>query len=539
MRRDKISYGTLRLLAIHPIDISINLLGAGITFVWFSQLQPGLTGVGDLVILRDRAIFVVGLIVVVSVIRLPIELNWVWSVIREFRKLGVGLDNKNVESARSDKLSNLAEKLLNTPIKLSVVNISVWLMSGLIIVIAPQVFPKYCPWDETSAIKIAVWTVFLGAPLVVTLSYFVSESWIRSTVEDIFPYESLLHRPRSTPINVLPRLLVVSLMIGVLPPVVISHVTLHQITEIKNGHQSIDSFLAQMPLAIIFLLGMSVVLAIILSLFLARSVSNPLAKTTLGMRRIGRGDLDARVKVVSFDEIGAMGEGFNLMAEGLKERDYIRETFGSYLSDDVVTEILESPDGVKLGGELRNISILVSDLRGFTPLAESLEPRKVIEILNRYFEKMTDVILRHKGTIDEFTGDGILVFFGAPKPMNDHEIVSVRCALEMQKALKEMNRENNLLNLPELRMGIGINTGQVIVGNLGSEKRKKYGAVGSPINIAFRVESLTGKDEILVTPSVYGQRLEQIELGAVREATLKGFERPIALRAVIGVRKRS
>jgi sigma-B regulation protein RsbU (phosphoserine phosphatase) len=325
-------------------------------------------------------------------------------------------------------------------------------------------------------------------------------------------------------------------MIGVIPPVVISHVTLHQITEIKNGHQSIDNFLAQMPLAIFFLLGLSMVLAVILSLFLARSVSIPLRKTTLGMRRIGRGHLEARVKVVSCDEIGSMGEGFNVMAEGLRERDYIRQTFGSYLSDDVVTEILESPDGVKLGGEMRNISILVSDLRGFTPLAESLEPSKVIEILNRYFERMTDVILRHNGTIDEFTGDGILVFFGAPKPLKDHEMVSVACALEMRKALKEMNRENNLLNLPELRMGIGINAGQVIVGNLGSEKRKKYGAVGSPINIAFRVESLTGKDEILITPSVYGQRLEQLELGAVKEATLKGFETPIALRSVIAIK---
>lgn len=536
MHRDKVSYGTRRLLAIHPIDICINLMGAGVTFIWFSNMQPGLAGGGDPITLRDRAIFVVVLIIIVSVIRLPVELKWSWPLIRQFRKLGASLDDKNIESAKADELSNLAEKLLNTPIKLSVINLSVWLMSGLIFVIVPDVFPEYCPWDKTSGIKIAAWTVFLGAPIVVALAYFVSESWIRTTVEELFPYESLLSRPHSTRINVLPRLLVVSLMIGVIPPVVISHVTLHQITDIRSGHQSIDNFLAQMPLAIFFLLGLSVVLAVILSLFLARSVSIPLRKTTLGMRRIGRGHLEARVKVVSCDEIGAMGEGFNVMAEGLRERDYIRQTFGSYLSDDVVTEILESPDGVKLGGELRNISILVSDLRGFTPLAESLEPSKVIEILNRYFERMTDVILRHNGTIDEFTGDGILVFFGAPKPLIDHEMVSVVCALEMRKALKEMNRENSLLNLPELRMGIGINAGQVIVGNLGSEKRKKYGAVGSPINIAFRVESLTGKDEILVTPSVYGQRLEQLELGAVTEATLKGFEMPIALRSVMAIK---
>ena len=287
-----------------------------------------------------------------------------------------------------------------------------------------------------------------------------------------------------------------------------------------------------MPLAIGFLLSLSVTLAVILSSFLARSVSRPLRQTESAMSRIGSGDLTASVQVVSNDEIGSVGEGFNNMVEGLIERNYIRDTFGRYMSNEVVKEILQSPDGVKLGGELRNITILVSDLRGFTTMTDSLEPHTVIEILNRYFEKMTDVIIKHGGTIDEFTGDGILVFFGAPKLIPNHALAAVDCALDMQKSLKELNKEYSLLNLPELRMGIGINTGEVVVGNIGSEKRKKYGAVGSPINVAFRVESLTGEGEVLVTPSVYNQT-DCLELGEVRETTLKGFDKPIALCRVI------
>ncbi len=534
MDADNISYGTRRLLAINIINICINILGAAITFVWFTRLQPGLIGGGNLLALRDRAIFVIVVIAMAAAIGLPMGFRFFLPLVRKFKRLGG--ERSRVSDLR-DKLSELAGELLNAPIKFSVINLVVWLVSGLVFIVAPHVFPDYCPWDQASATKISAWTFFLCAPVVVTLGYFISESWIRTTLEVAFPEEALVARPRSTRINTLPRLLVVSIMIGVMPPIVISHIILHQITEIQNGNQSIENFLSQMPLAIGFLVSLSVALAIVLSLFLARSVSDPLQKTSSSMKKIGQGDLNVRVKVVSNDEIGVVGEGFNNMVEGLRERDYIRETFGRYLSDEVVTEILQSPEGVKLGGELRNITILVSDLRGFTTLAESLEPRKVIEILNRYFERMTDVIFHHGGTIDEFTGDGILVFFGAPKTITDHALVSVICALEMQEALKKLNMENSLVNLPELRMGIGINSGEVVVGNLGSEKRKKYGAVGSPINMAFRVESFAGADEILLAPSVYDQRLDCLELGQIIEAKLKGFDKPVCLRKVKGVKK--
>lgn len=532
MDADKIIYGTRRLVTIHLINILINILGAAITFVWFSLIQPGLTGGGNLMILRDRAIFVIVLVVIVSSISVPVQFRWFWPLIKQFKMFGRKINGQNMESTERDRLSELVGNILNIPKRFSIINLRVWLASGLVSIIAPRIFPEFCPWDEVSATRISAWAVFLGAPIVVTLAYFISESWVRSTVAKVFTTEVLRTRPRSSQINVLPRLLIVSLMIGIMPPIVISYITLQQITEIQNGNQSIANFLDQMPLAIGFLLSLSVTLAVVLSSFLARSVSRPLRQTESAMSRIGSGDLTASVQVVSNDEIGSVGEGFNNMVEGLIERNYIRDTFGRYMSDEVVKEILQSPDGVKLGGELRNITILVSDLRGFTTMTDSLEPHTVIEILNRYFEKMTDVIIKHGGTIDEFTGDGILVFFGAPKLIPNHALAAVDCALDMQKSLKELNKEYSLLNLPELRMGIGINTGEVVVGNIGSEKRKKYGAVGSPINVAFRVESLTGEGEVLVTPSVCNQT-DCLELGEVRETTLKGFDKPIALCRVI------
>ncbi|MGA8830827.1 MAG: adenylate/guanylate cyclase domain-containing protein [Desulfomonilaceae bacterium] len=218
-------------------------------------------------------------------------------------------------------------------------------------------------------------------------------------------------------------------------------------------------------------------------------------------------------------------------------RVFVLETFGSYLSDEIVAEILESPGGINLGGELREISILVSDLRGFTRITESMDSRKVLKILNRYLEVMTDIILRYSGTIDEFTGDGILVFFGAPRQFSDHSRRAVLCAIEMQKAMKALNEDNIKLGLPELSMGIGINCGELVVGNIGSNRRKKYGAVGTPINVAFRVQTQTIGGDILVTAPVYERVSSNVVIGPVREAVLKGIEGLVTIYQVIGVGK--
>ena len=230
-----------------------------------------------------------------------------------------------------------------------------------------------------------------------------------------------------------------------------------------------------------------------------------------------------------------LGEGFDSMAQEAGSLDSIRETFGPYLSTEVVNEILKSPGGSEIRGELREITILVSDIRDFTRTTESLEPAQVLELINRYLEAMTDIIMKHGGTIDEFTGDGILVFFGAPTPVRDHCTRAVACALGMQKAMEELNRGNVRLGLPELQMGIGINSGQLIVGNIGSDKRKKYGAVGIPINLAFRVQAEAEGGEVLVSPAVFHNLGGELLVEEKRQCSLKGIEQPVTLYRVEGL----
>jgi adenylate cyclase len=227
--------------------------------------------------------------------------------------------------------------------------------------------------------------------------------------------------------------------------------------------------------------------------------------------------------------------GSMLVFEDITEEKRIKSTFGRYLSKEVVEELLSSPNGLKLGGEIREVTFLVSDLRGFTSMTSRLPPHDIIGILNRYLERMVDIIAQYRGTVDEFQGDGILAFFGAPLAASDDPERAIACAIEMHRALVEINTEQRHLCLPELVMGIGINTGEVIVGNIGSEKRSKYGAVGSAINTAYRIESYTVGGQILISPSTYERTRSLVQLRSTLEVQFKGLERPITLYNVAGL----
>ena len=218
------------------------------------------------------------------------------------------------------------------------------------------------------------------------------------------------------------------------------------------------------------------------------------------------------------------------LADDLELRNrFIRSLFGRYLSDEVVTGLLASPEGPRLGGELRKVTLLMSDLRGFTPLTEGLAPDQVLRLLNSYLGAMADVILTHQGTIDEFVGDAILAIFGAPLGRPDDARRAVLCAVEMQAALQQLNRKNEAEGLPRLEMGIAIHTGEVIVGNIGSERRTKYGVVGSAVNHAGRIESFTVGGQVLISDATLREVGEGVRVGSRLAIDAKGTRERIVV----------
>ena len=213
----------------------------------------------------------------------------------------------------------------------------------------------------------------------------------------------------------------------------------------------------------------------------------------------------------------------------------LKKMFGRYLSTEVMNSIIEDPSALELGGERRNVTIMMTDLRGFTALSERLEPEQVVQMLNSYFELMVELVLKYNGTINEIIGDALLVIFGAPQEMPDRAQRSIACAIEMQNAMSKVNEQNSEQRLPELEMGIGLNETEVIVGNIGTSKRSKYAVVGSGVNMTSRIESYTVGGQILISDSVRKQAGEILRIDEQREVIPKGAETPLKIYEVGGI----
>ncbi len=241
--------------------------------------------------------------------------------------------------------------------------------------------------------------------------------------------------------------------------------------------------------------------------------------------------MELRDAVKSMKKIQALNDKLEM------RNKLISETFGRFLSDDIVKQLLDTPDGLKLGGQKRTLTIMMSDLRGFTALSERMDAADLITLLNHYLEEMTGAIQKHGGTIIEFIGDGILVIFGAPEYYEDHATRAVAAALEMQSKMDEVNKWNEERGYPPLEMGIGVNTGEVIVGNIGSEKRTKYGVAGAAVNLCGRIESYTIGGQILIPTSTRDAVSAELEIAKELTVFPKGAKTELLLLQVTGIGK--
>ncbi len=234
--------------------------------------------------------------------------------------------------------------------------------------------------------------------------------------------------------------------------------------------------------------------------------------------------------------LGLVGSSVGIIAYVAYTAGLIRKTFGRYLTDEVVSKLLESPEGLKLGGQRQKITILASDLRGFTALSERLSPEEVVTILNIYLKSMLEVITQYQGTINKFLGDGIVVLFGVPTVREDDAQRAIACAVAMQLAMPRVNATLQELNFPALEMGIGINTGECVVGNIGSEIHTEYTVIGSEMNLTFRIETYTTGSQILTS----GATLEAadpsiLRIIAAKQVKPKGVKGQITIYEVGGI----
>ena len=206
------------------------------------------------------------------------------------------------------------------------------------------------------------------------------------------------------------------------------------------------------------------------------------------------------------------------------------------LTQQIRTAIAQAGPGGR-HNENRRVTILLSDLRGFTAISERYSAMSMVEALNRYLERMSEIILRHGGTIDKFMGDSIMALFGAPEAMENDVESALRCAIEMQGAMAEINAVNTQLGMAPLYMGIGINTGEVVLGNLGSSYHSEYTVIGDEVNLAARVEAHSLRGQILMSEKIHHKARDFVEVGNINEVFVKGKKSAIRLYELLGIHK--
>ena len=291
--------------------------------------------------------------------------------------------------------------------------------------------------------------------------------------------------------------------------------------------------------------GGAFVVILLITYLVARNVREPLSQIIRAASAVSRGELDTHIGMQRSDEFGIMSRQFDVMTEGLREREFLRETFGRYMSEDVARTLLDRHNRPKLGGEERVVTVLFIDLRGYSTVSERLPPAQVVEMLNQYMGAMNTLIDAHRGCAIEFIGDAILAVFGAPIYISDHAEQAVLCAMQMRERLVQLNEEWKATDLARFWKGtdinqisarIGIHSGRVVAGNLGSPSRMKYAVIGDTVNVAARLENLNKEfdTDILISEEVYAHLPEELSTIAVDkgECKVKGRDQMVRVYAL-------
>jgi len=279
------------------------------------------------------------------------------------------------------------------------------------------------------------------------------------------------------------------------------------------------------------------VLGVLAGLGFVALLVGPLRRLRVGVERLASGDVSVRVPPTTRDEVGELTRAFNEMGDSLEQKQRIQKAFGRYVDDYVLNQLLESADDEKQAGIEREVTVLFVDIRQFTRLSEGMAAHNVVGLLNEVFQLISDIILGRGGTIDKFIGDSVMAYFGAPVPHADHALRAVTAATDIARSIERRSAHLRALGpgastrVP-VSIGIGIHTGVVVVGNIGSDRRTDFTAIGDAVNVAHRLEKLARRGEILVSEAVQRRVRGAVQLRFEGERQLSGREEPVHVYSV-------
>jgi adenylate cyclase len=288
---------------------------------------------------------------------------------------------------------------------------------------------------------------------------------------------------------------------------------------------------------VVLVLGI-IVLGLGASVYASNVFAKPIRLLVAGAKAVGRRDFDLRLPTLGAgpgaDELTDLGAAFNEMAEGLRQKELLQDSFGRYVSPEIAEMIFQSADGPWLLPARREVTVLFVDVRGFTPYAERMTPDAIIDMLNRFFGLATASIMRSGGFINKFLGDALMAVFGAPAPQAEHSYNAAVAALEIQQAVQKLNVSLRQEGNEPIEVGIGINRGEVVAGSVGSQERMEYTVVGDAVNVASRLTAAAKAGEILISQSAYISVADRLQVESISPVRLKGKTELLQVFLLIG-----
>ncbi len=417
-------------------------------------------------------------------------------------------------------------RLLNIPYLIAAFNLSLWL-------IVPGVLHALFLSRAGGDVKLLLFLYFRALMVGMVSSafaFFYLEDYTRRwLIPAFFPHGRLTEVKGTFRIPIFRRIRVLY-MAGTSVPMAIlvgtlafSLWTMHE-TSLTARQFGWDFFIFTIMVCAIF-----VVLALRFNFLVGRSIQEPLQSVVSAVTKVKEGDFSRKIEVVSNDELGLLGDATNDMIRALGERERIREAFGRYVTPEIRDEILANR--IPLDGELREATVLFSDLRGFTPFVENNTPEEVIQGLRGYFTAMHDAIRVNNGLVLQFVGDEVEAVFGVPLFYEDHADRAVEAALEMRRKLQEFNRLRLADGKSTFHHGVGIHTGTVLAGNTGSREQHAYALIGDTVNLGSRIQDLTkgfGCD-ILISEETVTRLSKPFGLEKLDPLMVKGYSKPVTI----------
>jgi class 3 adenylate cyclase len=449
--------------------------------------------------------------------------------------LGANLGNRREKPLRQWYLSaepptappspEVQRQALRAPLEATLISGAMWTLAGLTSGISSGIRPD--GFDFVGFLLIFLSVAGLSGGVSAALVYFITERIWASELPLFFPEGTITHI-RTFRMTVRRRVMVLFVLEGV-PLLLLAVVAYNQARSFVSAADPAEG-LAMLLRLELFIVGIGVISALTLALTLGRSLITSVEDLLAHMNTVRQGNLEAPMPITSNDEFGALAEGFNAMVKGLRQEEVVRALFSLYVTPEVAEHAIQY--GAELGGQLAEVSVLFSDIRGFTSMTEKMAPEALIALLNRYFDAMSDAVIAEDGLINKFGGDSLLAVFGTPlNPTREHAAQAVRAAQGMLAALDTFNADQTARGEPTLRIGVGVASGAVVAGNVGSEERLEYTVIGDTVNLASRLQTMTKElgVPLLMAESTVQQLADRDSYVAIGQVEVRGKQAPVSV----------